>query len=149
MFISLYFDMKIQKSCGLILFDKDCKILLVKGRHGHWWFPKWHIEQWESCLETALRELKEETWLDKTQVQVREDLIFTDEYIFSLNGKKILKFVDYITGRLKPEFETKINIDTNEIYGWNIVPIEVALKLLDFKNQRNILQKAYSHFCKI
>ncbi len=141
--------MEIQKSCGLILFDQSCRVLLLQWRHKHWWFPKGHREQWESCPETALRELKEETWLGAEDVEIKTNLSFSDEYIFTLDGKKILKFVDYFVGELKPGFEDKMKIDEKEIYAWQLLPIHEALKLLDFENQRNILQRAYANFCKV
>ena len=141
--------MEVQKSCGLILFDQNCKVLLLQGRHKHWWFPKGHREQWESCFETALRELKEETWLEPEDIEVRSNLNFSDEYIFTLDSKRILKFVDYFVGELKSGFEDKIKIDGKEIYAWQVLPIHEALKLLDFKNQRDILQRAYANFYKV
>ncbi len=141
--------MEIQKSCGLLLFDENCRILLVQGRHNHWWFPKGHIEKWESCLQAALRELKEETGLAKSDINISPRLVYQDEYIFTLKGKRVLKFVDYFVGQLLVEPEKEIKIDKKEIQAWKLVPIHDALKLLDFAGQRNILQKAYANFCQV
>ena len=52
--------MKLEKSCGSIVIDND-KVLLVKHNAGHWDFPKGHVEANETEVDTAIREVKEET----------------------------------------------------------------------------------------
>ena len=54
---------KREKSCGVIVV-KDNKVLLVKHNLGHYGFPKGHIEENETEVETAIRETKEETNID-------------------------------------------------------------------------------------
>ena len=55
-----------EKSCGIVLFNSD-EFLLIQhptksnGDEGHWDFPKGHVEGNETELETAKRELVEET----------------------------------------------------------------------------------------
>ena len=55
-----------EKSCGIVLFNSD-EFLLIQhptksnGDEGHWDFPKGHVEGNETELETAKRELFEET----------------------------------------------------------------------------------------
>ena len=55
-----------EKSCGIVLFNSD-EFLLIQhptksnGDEGHWDFPKGHVEGNETELETAKRELIEET----------------------------------------------------------------------------------------
>ena len=55
-----------EKSCGIVLFHSDEFLLIqhpskLNGREGHWDFPKGHVEGNETELETAKRELVEET----------------------------------------------------------------------------------------
>ena len=52
--------MKLEKSCGAVIF-KDNQVLLIKSVKGHWSFPKGHVENDETELETANREILEET----------------------------------------------------------------------------------------
>ena len=55
-------------SIGIILFfrsPRKIKYLLLKQHQGHWGFPKGHIEKGEKYIETAVRELKEETGIKK------------------------------------------------------------------------------------
>ena len=37
-----------EKSCGCIIFNDEKKVLLVHMNHGHWSFPKGHVENDES-----------------------------------------------------------------------------------------------------
>ena len=61
--------MKYEKSCGAVIFScsQEIEFLLIfnkkKGAPGHWGFPKGHTEADESELETAKREIYEETGL--------------------------------------------------------------------------------------
>jgi 8-oxo-dGTP pyrophosphatase MutT (NUDIX family) len=56
--------MRYEKSCGAIIFQEkrnELFFLLVQMKRGHWSFPKGHMKDGESELETAKREVKEET----------------------------------------------------------------------------------------
>lgn len=57
-----------EKSCGAVVYRKhhgNTEILLIKHiNSGHWSFPKGHVETGETEIETARREIKEETNLD-------------------------------------------------------------------------------------
>ena len=61
--------MKREKSCGALVYritqSGQKELLFIKHRHGtHWSFPKGHMEEGESEVQTALREVKEETGSD-------------------------------------------------------------------------------------
>ena len=60
--------MKYEKSCGAIVYRKSrdrIELLLIQNRYGgDWSFPKGHVEGEETEVQTALREVKEETGLD-------------------------------------------------------------------------------------
>lgn len=62
--------MKHETSCGSVVFTrkgKDWAVLLTKNkRGGHWSFPKGHVEKGENFLQTAKREVLEETGLSVT-----------------------------------------------------------------------------------
>lgn len=57
-----------QEVCaGAVVFSPAAagvRYLLIHDSHGNWGFPKGHVEGNESHLETAMRELREETGVD-------------------------------------------------------------------------------------
>jgi len=74
------------------------RFLLVQHRAGHWGFPKGHPEDDESPVQTALRELGEETGL--AVARLVEEPSFTEAYEFTKrkSGRRVLKHVTYFVG---------------------------------------------------
>ena len=59
--------MKKEKSCGAVVYkimNNQIYFLIEKMQLGHYSLPKGHVESRESEIETAYREIKEETNLD-------------------------------------------------------------------------------------
>ena len=59
--------MKKEKSCGAVVYkiiNNQIFFLIEKMQRGHFSIPKGHVENNETEIETALREIKEETNLD-------------------------------------------------------------------------------------
>ena len=69
--------MKQEKSCGCIIINDKEEVLLVHHNKGHWDFPKGHVESGETEVETAKREVKEETNID---VEVNEEYRYSTKY---------------------------------------------------------------------
>lgn len=69
--------MKQEKSCGCIVINDNNEVLLIHHNAGHWDFPKGHVEEGETEVQTAIREVKEETNID---VEVNEKYRYTIEY---------------------------------------------------------------------
>ena len=55
--------MKKEKSCGCVIFNNN-EVLVIKDTNGNYGFPKGHMENGETEVETAIRETKEETNVD-------------------------------------------------------------------------------------
>ena len=134
------------KSCGVIIFHipknsknkNDYEFLLLHYESGHWDYVKGHVEKNETEIETALRELDEETSLKDVKVikGYKEDL----SYIFSHNKQLINKTVVYFLAESK---ENNIKISDEHIdYIW--LPYKEALEKLTFQNAKNLLKKAFS-----
>ena len=84
------------KSYGIIPLKKlkgEWQVLLIQHIEGHWGFPKGRPEQGESCLETAYRELNEETALFVDRLLSTEPLI--EQYNFKKDGLRYNKSVYY------------------------------------------------------
>ena len=82
--------MKVEKSCGCIVIDGR-NVLLVKQTKGHWSFPKGHMEEGESEIQTAVREVKEETNVDAIPDETKR---YVEEYLMDNgNMKQVIYFV--------------------------------------------------------
>ena len=61
--------MQYEVSCGAVVFtrrDEEVFYVIIQSRRGHYDFPKGHVEPGETELETAAREVREETGLEIT-----------------------------------------------------------------------------------
>jgi len=131
-------------SIGVIVykkFSRSEKLLILKHRKGHWAFPKGHPDSGEKKIETALRELKEETGIKVLKLLSKRVLV-SESYSF-INGsdKKTRKFVDYFIGETTSE---KVKIDNKEITKYRWCTYNAALKIITFKQTKNTLKKAYA-----
>lgn len=125
--------MKTEKSCGCIIIEND-KVLLVQESEGHWGLPKGHVEGNETEIETAKREVKEETNLD---VEITDSSKrFELNYIVEPDIDKTVCFfpAKVISGEIKRQ-ESEIN----EIR-W--VPVDEAISVITFDNAKEMLRNA-------
>ena len=62
-----------EKSCGAVVYKKEEEkiyFLIEEMKAGHYSIPKGHVENNETEIETALREIKEETNLDSNDFEI-------------------------------------------------------------------------------
>lgn len=129
-----------ENSCGAIVFNENTeKILLVKMHNGNWGFPKGHIENNETKEETAIREVHEET-----NVNIKIIPNFEREIKYIPNEKTVKK-VTIFAGITQDE---DVKIDTFEIEAFQWCTYEEALKLVTYKLQKDVLEKARKVFVK-
>ena len=131
--------MKKEKSCGTIIIDSNKRVLLVKQKLGWVGFPKGHMEQGETEIETARRETKEETNLD---VIVDEKKRYTISYITSTQiDKEVVYF------RAKPISYSLLPQEA-EIAEIMWVDINEAKQYLSFDNLKQLWQTVLDDFYK-
>ncbi len=125
-----------EKSCGAVLFLEEegiRKYLLIKNRSFHAGFPKGHVEYGESELDTVHREILEETGLT---VQLVEGFRRAYDY-------KVKFFINKTAVYLLARFhDTNIIPQEGEVLDYWIVPLDEALGLLEFEQDRKILRDA-------
>lgn len=129
-----------EKSCGALVYRKKqeqsgYELLLIKHRcGGHWSFPKGHVENGENELETALREIREETGLN---VSLHEGFRQCVEYFPKPHVKKQ---VVYFLGC--PEGDDTVHRQEEEISEFRWCPLETAGSMVTFKNDKNLINEA-------
>ena len=130
--------MKREKSCGALVYritqSGQKELLFIKHRHGtHWSFPKGHMEEGENEVQTALREVKEETGLD---IDLEDDFRQSVEYYPKPNVKKQ---VVYFLGHARNDHVVR---QEEEIGETRWIPLEQALAWVTFRNDKNLIRKA-------
>ena len=118
-----------EKSCGAIVYKKEnneLKFLLVLQTNGHYSFPKGHIEENESEVETAIREIKEETNID---VEIDTGFRYQISYLLEHNNK--MKEAVYFIATPKT-FDLKSQEGEILNCGWN--NYDETLQKLEYNN---------------
>lgn len=131
--------MKEDRSFGIILVDraKEDKFLLLKHNSGHWSHAKGHKEGNETDLESALRELKEESGIEDCEVSKLPEIL--EEYVFEQDGEKWHKVVKYFIAFTK---NTNVKIQESEISEYKWATYEEAINTFNYDNNKEVLKKA-------
>ena len=86
----------VETSCGVVLINFGT-ILLLQYPQGHWDLPKGHVEaEDKNRIETAKRELKEETGIES--IEMVDGFEFRTEYTYQNKGKNRDKEVWWFIG---------------------------------------------------
>lgn len=127
-------------SAGVLVYREaePVKYLLLHYPAGHWDFPKGHVEEDESIKETALRELREETGINKEEIELRDGFRETIDYIYKKRGDLSHKKVVFFLGKTEKE-EVKIS---REHQGHIWLPYQQAKQKVTFRNARKLLEKS-------
>jgi bis(5'-nucleosidyl)-tetraphosphatase len=119
---------------------KEYQFLIIQHQAGHWGFPKGHPEKEETELQTAMRELNEETGL--THFRMSSEVSFEEVYHFYLWRKRITKTVKYFIAFIeKPE----VQLQEEEIADSRWVKLAEAEKLISFEPARKILRDVHQY----
>jgi bis(5'-nucleosidyl)-tetraphosphatase len=121
------------KSCGFLLFRQNPtgaasqetsyaeRSFLLMRHADRWDLPKGHVDPGESEMETALRELHEETGIDSRSLLIDESFRFEDRYLVRLrgSGEKLheKKLVIFIADLVHP-----VEIRATEHESWEWIP---------------------------
>ena len=127
---------KFEKTCGAVMFtvkDGEIKYLIIKNESGHIGFPKGHIEYGETELETAEREVREETGLEFIPFGD-----FREVYTFSTKENCIKTGVFFIS---RYEYR-KPEIQEEEILDDWLLSYDEAFEKLNFPEDKELFIKA-------
>jgi 8-oxo-dGTP pyrophosphatase MutT (NUDIX family) len=112
-------------------------LLLIRDPYDKWGLPKGHVEEGESSLEAALREVREETGLKHLDPGPS---LGTIDWYFRLKGDLVHKFCDYFlmassNGEVVPEVSEGITECR-----W--LSVEEAITTVAYDNAREVVERA-------
>ena len=111
--------------------------MLQYGKNRHWGFPKGLIESNEDLLETAIRELFEETGISNNQIEIHEPFKEKIEYSYRYQNALINKQVYYFLAKthINPQ-NVRFSHEHTGIEWYSHLD---ALKIVRFENTRKLL----------
>lgn len=133
--------MRREVSAGVVVYKVDekthkRKYLLLLYPKGHWDLPKGKVEPGETYLQTALREVKEETNLE---VEIHPGFEESLNYQFrGYKGELISKTVVYFVGKA---LHANVILSEEHLDSTSL-EFEEAHKTLSFQNSKDVLVKA-------
>lgn len=134
-----------EKSCGVVPFrEEDGEILYLVissavTKREHWEFPKGGVEEGEREVETALRELREETGVSDVELLpgYREPI----RYIYRRAEGLVFKQVVYFIGRVN---DPHVIPRREEVKDYRWATYDEARKLLRHGNARELLFRCHA-----
>ena len=136
-------------SAGMIVFNRSsgrCRFLLVLSRLTNrplWEFPKGGVDEGESLLQTALRELEEETGIRSDSVQLVSGFEWRESYRFT-SGREtertlIQKDVTYF---LAETDVVEVTLAASELSEYAWLELEEATRRIKYPERRKMLNEA-------
>ena len=133
---------KVDFASGGIAIDKD-RVLIVKnkpdptrGGDGYWGFPKGHLEEGETPIQAAIREVQEETGFIVVTGESLKPISET-KYTYSWKNVKINKTVWYFKMTIVKAFSLEPDNEVEEVALENF---ESAYNILSFENDKKLLR---------
>lgn len=126
-----------EKSAGVLTAYKDKNellFLLIHQVSGHWAFPKGHVEKGETEIETAKRELFEETGIEN--VQLIEGFRYLQTYSFEKDGVKSDKEVVFFLGMASNK---NVTLEAGKVQMYKWLPLQPALEQLTHESNKTLL----------
>ena len=133
--------MQYVKSCGFIVYktvENTNYYLIIKSTNGDVGFPKGHVESGETELQTAIRELKEETNVD---VEIIEGFRKQIEYPLP-KRPDVIKQTVYFLGRAVTD---DVICQEGEVINAAFVSYDDAMRTLTFEDTRRLLEDAKTY----
>lgn len=138
-------ELKQETSVGAVVYKNQNNnfyfLLVYSAKNKEWSFPKGHIEEGETEIETATREIFEETKIRK--IKFIDNFKFVDSYLTkgvlpSTKGGIVKKNVIYYLCLTQQDC---VNPNNNEISDCKWFSYTEAIRLLKFEMQHKLLKQ--------
>ena len=105
------------KSCGFLIYRTQPQRSILLMKHPKRWdLPKGHVDEGETNMECALRELQEETGIEEQHLRIEEGFKYKDRYIVeNKKTKKKKKLIMYLAELIE---DVEIVPTEHEGYEW-------------------------------
>lgn len=126
-------------SCGAIIYRLQRGkplYLILHYEAGHWDFPKGNVEKGERPVETAAREIREETGI--TRIEFEEGFKEKITYFFKRGRETVFKQVIFFLARTT---QKKVALSFEHV-GSKWLEFDKARGQLTYKNAEQLLEKA-------
>jgi ADP-ribose pyrophosphatase YjhB (NUDIX family) len=124
---------------GVVLrrIDGRFHALLIRDPYGNWGLPKGHLERGETFEEAGLREVGEETGLDRLELGPE---LRTIDWFFRLKGRLIHKHCTFFL--MASRSGTPVPEAQEGITECRWVPLLEAVETIAYENAREVLRDA-------
>ena len=124
-----------EKACGAVVYrilNGRIHYVIIQQQEGFHGFPKGHVEKNETEIETAIREVKEETNLD---VEIDANKRYTMEYVTDKGTlKQVVLFIAKCTGG-------EIKAQECEVNDIKWLDFDEAMQTITYDNTRELFKK--------
>jgi len=130
-----------EKSCGAVVFTKEnghIKYVIIRSKEGFYGFPKGHMEGIETEIQTAMREVAEETGLS---VDIVGGFRTEDSHTFNRNGETRIKHIVYFLAEYSNQ--TPI-VQETELSSVDLMDFDTAIFAFQFDSSKRILTEAHA-----
>jgi 8-oxo-dGTP pyrophosphatase MutT (NUDIX family) len=128
----------VERSAGGVVLrwiDGQPSVLLIRDPYRNWGLPKGHLEEGEDALQAALREVSEETGLDRLEVGPE---VTTINWFFRRRGTLVHKYCTFFLMRSTEGMATpEVGEGITECV-W--LPFPQAMERLTYENARQTLR---------
>jgi 8-oxo-dGTP pyrophosphatase MutT (NUDIX family) len=132
-----------EQSFGVIPFYRKGErvyFLLIQHNSGHWAFPKGRPEAGETEMETAQRELREETGI--CAVTLRAEPVLEERYTKTAWGdsrQPVAKTVRYFLGEVS---DPRVHLQAAEVRDYRWATYDEAQAIITYEASRRLLEQA-------
>jgi 8-oxo-dGTP pyrophosphatase MutT (NUDIX family) len=128
-----------ERSAGAVVYRmtmKGTRLFVLLLNEGRWDLPKGNVEDGETELQTAIREVGEETGLKKITIVPGFRKVI--EYFYRRDGKNVHKQVVYLLAEAE-DHDVKISFE-HQGFGW--FPCSQAVARASYENSKKLLVAA-------